>query len=141
MSSSAISLENRTLGELSRMLDAGQVTSESLVRYYIDRIERIDQRDGSTHAILEVNPDALELARQRDNARAAGRSAGPLDGIPVLVKDNIDTADAMLTTAGSWALADSRPAKDAFLVTRLREAGTVLLGKATVARRSVMALG
>ena len=132
MSSSAISLENRTLGELSRMLEAGQVTSESLVRYYIDRIERIDQRDGSTHAILEVNPDALELARQRDNARTAGRSAGPLDGIPVLVKDNIDTADAMLTTAGSWALADSRPAKDAFLVTRLREAGAVLLGKANL---------
>ena len=132
MSNSTASLEDRTLGELSRMLEAGEVSSEILVRYYIDRVERIDQRHGSTHAILEINPDAIEIARDRDRDRAAGESAGALHGIPIVIKDNIDTDDAMLTTAGSWALAGSRPQKDAFLVARLRAAGAVLLGKANL---------
>lgn len=130
--STTVSLEHRSLGELSRMLEAGLITSERLVGYYLDRIEAFDQRDGAPNSILEINPDALAIARARDAARAEGNSRGALDGIPVVLKDNIDTDDDMLTTAGSFALADSRPAGDAFLVTRLREAGAVILAKSNL---------
>ncbi len=132
MSDSTSSLEDRTLGELSRMLDAGELTSVDLVRYYLERINGVDQQAGATNAILEINPDALRIAGERDAVRAAGTSVGALDGIPIVVKDNIDTGDAMLTTAGSFALADSRPAGDAFLIERLREAGAVILAKSNL---------
>ncbi|MEJ2133367.1 MAG: amidase family protein, partial [Gammaproteobacteria bacterium] len=130
--STTVSLEHRSLGELSRMLEAGLITSERLAGYYLDRIEAFDQQDGAPNAILEINPDALAIARARDAARAEGSSRGALDGVPVVLKDNIDTDDDMLTTAGSFALADSRPAGDAFLVTRLREAGAVILAKSNL---------
>ena len=89
----------------------------------------IRARDDRTRAVIEINPDALAIAAERDAERAAGRVRGPLHGVPVLVKDNIDTGDRMQTTAGSLALAGHRAAADAFLVKRLREAGAVLLGK------------
>ncbi|MEE8042765.1 MAG: amidase, partial [Pseudomonadales bacterium] len=126
------SLEDRSLAELSRMLDSGELTSVTLVGYYLERIKDIDQQPGATNAILEVNPDALSIASARDAVRAEGKSLGDLDGIPIVVKDNIDTADAMHTTAGSFALADSRPAGDAFLIERLRAAGAVILAKSNL---------
>ena len=132
MSNATKSLEDRSLGELSRMLDAGELTSVALVRYYLERINDVDQQPGATNAILEINPDAMRIAGERDAARAAGKSVGALDGIPIVVKDNIDTSDAMQTTAGSFALADSRPAGDAFLIGRLREAGAVILAKSNL---------
>lgn len=132
MNDSSDSLQDRSLGELSRMVASGEVSSETLVRYYLDRIETVDQRAHSTNAIIELNPDALAIARERDADRADGHGRGPLDGIPIVIKDNIDTDDAMLTTAGSWALVESRPQRDAFLVSRLRAAGAVLLGKANL---------
>ncbi len=99
---------------------------------YLARIDAIDRKGPSLNSVIEVNPDALALADAADRARkehGPRRSLGPLHGIPVLIKDNIDTADRMATTAGSLALVGARPPRDAFLVTRLRQAGVVFLGK------------
>jgi amidase len=118
-----------TLSDLRSWMEAGRFTSEELTSAYLRRIEEVDQGGPALRAVIEVNPDALEIARRLDRERAEKGPRGPLHGIPVLIKDNIDTADRMLTTAGSLALADSRPARDAFVVRRLRESGAVLLGK------------
>src|SRR5205823_616265 len=96
---------------------------------YLARIDAIDRRGPGLRSVLEVNPDALALADALDNERKGKGPRGPLHGIPVLIKDNIDTADRMATTAGSLALVGARPPQDAFLVRRLRQAGVVLLGK------------
>jgi amidase len=118
-----VDLDATTIPELQALMDDGTLTSVSLVQAYLDRIAAIDP---SLHAVIALNPDALGDARIADQARAAG-TASPLLGIPILLKDNIDTT-GMPTTAGSLALADSMP-DDAFLVTRLRDAGAVILGK------------
>ncbi|MFK0246849.1 amidase [Amycolatopsis azurea] len=121
-----IDLEQATIPELRHAMDSGPLTSAELTAFYLDRIRRLDSR---LHSVITINPDAPQLAAASDDRRRAGRARGLLDGIPVLLKDNIDTADRQPTTAGSFALAGARPAADAHLVARLREAGAVLLGK------------
>ena len=111
----------------ARLSSGGSTTRvNDVVDEYLARIAAIDARGPALHSVIEVNPDANAIAERLDRSTA---SRGPLFGVPVLIKDNIDTADRMLTTAGSLALADSKPAHDAFIVTRLRESGAVLLGK------------
>jgi amidase len=122
-------LEEVPVSELAAGLASGRWTTERLVELYLGRIDAVDRGPGGTHAMAETNPDALSEARRLDGERKAGHVRGPLHGIPVVVKDNIGTADAMQTTAGSLALVDARPAQDAFLAARLREAGALLLGK------------
>ncbi len=115
--------------DLMERLAAGVLTSVGLVGALLDRIEALDHSGPALHAMISVAPDALEVAAELDAERAAGTLRGPLHGIPVLVKDNVDTAGPMGTTAGSLALVGSGPVTDAVLVTRLREAGALILGK------------
>ncbi len=110
-------------------LDAGRRSAAALARASLQRIAALDARGPRLHAVIERNPDALAIAAARDAARRVHGAAGPLDGIPLLIKDNIATADRMLTTAGSLALAAAPAVRDAFIVGRLRAAGAVLLGK------------
>ncbi|HEY1230450.1 MAG TPA: amidase family protein, partial [Ramlibacter sp.] len=118
-----------SIDQLQGLMAQGRASSESLTRQALSRIQRIDRGSGGLRAVIETNPDALDIARALDRERQAGRVRGPLHGIPVLVKDNIDTGDRMLTTAGSLALEGSPAGADAFIVRRLRDAGAVLLGK------------
>lgn len=123
----ARSLEEATVAELSSMMQRGQMTSEAITNWYLARIRTIDPQINS---MIEVNPDAIAIARERDRERRNRMVKGPLHGIPVVIKDNIDTADKMKTTAGSLALMDAPvPKLDAFVVTKLREAGAVIIGK------------
>ncbi|HPC83335.1 MAG TPA: amidase [Thermoanaerobaculaceae bacterium] len=122
----AFELEEMTIADLSAGLESGRFTAVELAEAYLQRIAQLDAQLGS---VIETNPQARELAELSDSERRAGRVRGPLHGIPVLIKDNIATADRMETTAGSLALVGRRPAHDAFVVTRLREAGAILLGK------------
>jgi amidase len=122
-------LDELTIADLQRAQKSGKETTRSLVKKYQARIEAIDQHGPALNSVIEFNPDALEIAEALDRERAAKGPRGPLHGIPVLIKDNIDTADRMHTTAGSLALVDARPPEDAFLVRRLREAGALILGK------------
>ena len=126
-----LDLETATVAQLKELLDAGRVSSERLTRAYIHRIEALSAQPPSLNAVRALNPQALAEARAADVARRKGLPHGPLLGIPVLVKDNIDVA-GMATTAGSVALAGSRPAADAPLVAQLRRAGAVILGKANL---------
>ncbi len=125
-------LEEATIAGLQEALTAGRTTSEKLVTLYFERIDRIDQSGPGLNAVLQKNPDALAIARALDKERKETGPRGPLHGIPVIIKDNIDTADNMETTAGSLALLGSKPAKDAFIAERLREAGAVIIGKANL---------
>ena len=122
-------LNETTILQLQQDMQTGKYTSETLVSLYLKRINEIDKSGPMLNSVIEINPEARELARQMDAERKAGKIRSPLHGIPVLIKDNIDTADSMLTTAGSLALTGSRPARDAFIASRLREAGAVILGK------------
>ena len=125
-------LEELTIRDLSAGLASGRWTSQRLVELYVGRIVEVDRvgiGGTGTNAIAETNPQALEIAEALDRERKAGKVRGPLHGIPVIVKDNIDTGDRMQTTAGSLALAGSRAGKDAFLVERLRAAGAIVLAK------------
>jgi amidase len=125
----AFPLEEVTIAGLQEMMTSGKATSESLVKLYLERIEKIDRSGPALNSVIQTNPDALAIARELDRERKEKGPRGPLHGIPVLIKDNIDTADNMETTAGSLALLGSKPARDAFIVERLREAGAVILGK------------
>ncbi len=118
-----------TIQELRRRLETGDLTAVRLAEMHLERIEAVDRKGPCLRSIIELNPDALEIAASADRERADGRVRGPLHGIPILVKDNIDTGDRMLTTAGSLSLAGAPASADAALVTRLRGAGMVLLGK------------
>lgn len=118
----------RSIRELGQALESGEVTSVGLVRLYMQRIDAYDQRGPSLNAVVALSPDALMDAGAMDAERAAGRVRGPLHGVPVLLKDNYDTAN-MPTTAGTLALATSVPPDDAFQVRKLKEAGAVILGK------------
>ena len=122
-------LEEITIGDLQAGLVSGRFTARSLAEAYLQRVADLDQQGAHVRAVIEVNPDALAVADTMDAERRAGRVRGPLHGIPVMIKDNIDTADRMSTTAGSLALVGARPAQDAFVAQRLREAGAVILGK------------
>jgi amidase len=122
-------LEESSLAGLQERMRAGALTSVSLTEKYLARIERIDKNGPAINCVIELNPDALAIARASDEERKTGKVRGPLHGIPVLIKDNIDTADRLSTTAGSLALSGSTPQQDAFIVRRLRDAGAVILGK------------
>ena len=122
-------LEETTVAELQAGMRSGKWSAKELTGKYLERIERVDRRGASINSVIEVNPDALSIAESLDRERKAGRTRGPVHGVPVLIKDNIDTADRMLTTAGSLALVESRPRQDAFIVERLRAAGCVIVGK------------
>jgi amidase len=118
-----------TVAQLQAELASGQVTSEDLTREYLARILALDQGGPGVNAVLELNPDALAMAREADAQRRRGRVLGPLHGLPVLLKDNIDTGDAMQTSAGSFALVGAPAPRDATVAARLREGGAVILGK------------
>jgi amidase len=122
-------LDELTIDDLQQAMKSGKERARSLVKKYQHRIEGVDQKGPALNSVIEFNPDALEIAEALDKERKAKGPRGPLHGIPVLIKDNIDTADRMHTTAGSLALMDARPPEDAFLVRRLRDAGAVILGK------------
>jgi amidase len=121
--------EEATIADLQKAMESGSKTSRALVEAYQKRIDAVDKNGAELHAVLEMNPEALSLADDLDQERKAKGSRGPLHGIPVLIKDNIDTGDRMSTSAGSLALADQHAKEDAPLVTRLRHAGAVILGK------------
>jgi amidase len=122
-------LDEITIAELQEGMKSGKFTARSLVEKYTTRIEEIDKRGPAINAIIEMNPDARSIAEALDRERKDKGARGPLHGIPVLIKDNIDTADHMMTTAGSLALMGSKPPKDSFVAQRLRAAGAVILGK------------
>ena len=127
---STFEVEEKSVRQLAEALASGAVTARSLVEAFLARIDALDVKGPGLKSVLEQNPDALSLAGALDTERAERGARGPLHGIPVLVKDNLDTADAMKTTAGSLALLLAPPpARDSFVVQRLREAGAVLLGK------------
>ena len=122
-------LEEATIAELQEGMRSGRFTAQGLVEQYLGRIESLDRQGPALRHVLETNPDASSIAAMLDAERRSGHVRGALHGIPVLVKDNIDTADRMSTTAGSLALEGSHAARDAFVVQRLREAGAIVLGK------------
>ncbi|MDX2274467.1 MAG: amidase family protein, partial [Hyphomonadaceae bacterium] len=125
----AYEVTERSIAQLQADLSAGEVTSEQLVRAYLARVERLDDSGPELNAVLAINPDALAEARAMDAERAAGRLRGPLHGVPILIKDNIEAAGPLPTTAGSLALAENVTGRDAYVVQRLREAGAIILGK------------
>lgn len=122
-------LDEVGIRELQQGLQSGRFSSRELARKYRERIEEIDQKGPRLNSVIEINPEAIEIAESLDRERKQKGARGPLHGIPLLIKDNIDTADRMLTTAGSLALVGSRPSRDAFIVQKLRQAGAVILGK------------
>ncbi len=125
-------LEEKTIVELQEAMASGDLTARRLVELYQERIAQLNKQGPAVNAILELNPEALEIAQALDDERAQNGPRGPLHGIPILLKENIDTADQMQTTAGSLALAGHIAAQDAFLVTQLRAAGAIILGKANL---------
>lgn len=122
-------LNEITIDALQQKMQQGAHTSASITALYLQRIAVIDREGPSLRAVIELNPDALAIAKAMDEERKAGKVRGPLHGIPVLIKDNIDTGDQMMTTAGALALEGNKANKDAFIIGKLREAGAVLLGK------------
>ena len=122
-------LDEITIPELQDGMKSGKFTARSLAEKYLGRIDEIDKRGPAVNAIIELNPDALAIAAGLDDERKAKGPRGPLHGIPVVIKDNIDTADRMMTTAGSLALMGSKPPKDSVVAQKLRAAGAVILGK------------
>lgn len=127
-----LDLEESTIPELQSLMTDGRLTAHELTEYYLERIERLDRGGPRLNSIIELNDDALAIADALDRERQAQGPRGPLHGIPVVLKANIDTADSMSTTAGSLALEGHHAPEDAYLVTRLREAGAVILGKANL---------
>ncbi len=126
---SPFEMEEATIAALQQGMKSGKLTARSIAEKYLGRIREIDKQGPSINSILEINPDALSIADELDRERTAKGARGPLHGIPVLIKDNIDTADRMTTTAGSLALAGSVPVRDSSVAQRLRRAGAVILGK------------
>ena len=118
-----------SVADLQAAMTNGRITSKELTALYLARIKAIDEAGPKLNSVIEVNPDALAIADELDRERRSKGARGPLHGIPVLIKDNIATADRMQTTAGSLALVGVKPPRDAFVVTKLREAGAVILGK------------
>ncbi len=126
------SLNETTLADMQGAMAAGNLTSISLVNFYLARIETLDEKGPTVNSIIEVNPDARAIALARDAERRAGMVRGPLHGIPVLLKDNIDTGDRMQTAAGSLALVGTAALMDSTVADKLRAAGAVILGKTTL---------
>ena len=122
-------LNEESITSLQEKIAAGKYSSEQLTKLYLDRIDAIDKKGPMLNSVIEINPDAISIAKAMDNERKSGKNRGPLHGIPVLIKDNIDTADKMQTTAGSLALEGHIAANDSFVAKKLREAGAVIMGK------------
>jgi amidase len=118
-----------TISDLQERMESGELTARRLAELYTERIDEVDKNGPYINSVIELNPDALEIADSLDAERKAGKIRGPLHGIPILIKDNIDTADRMQTTAGSLALVGHIAAKDAFIVKQLRKAGALIMGK------------
>ena len=125
----AFELDEITISQLADGMSSGKYSARAIAEKYLARIEAIDRQGPALNSVIEINPDAFEIAEKLDAERKAKGARGPLHGIPILLKDNLDTADKMMTTAGSLALVGSRPSKDSFVVQRLRSAGAVILGK------------
>lgn len=129
----AFEFDEVTIGDLQRRMNSGEISAHSLTQAYLTRIEKIDRSNTKggpgLNAVIEVNPDAHAIAQDLDKERKAKGPRGPMHGIPVLIKDNIDTADRMQTTAGSLALVGSKPTQDSGVARKLRDAGAVILGK------------
>src|SRR5215472_16854043 len=125
----AFEFEEATVSDLESRMSAGQITSASLTQAFLERIQDVDKNGPCLNSVIEVNRDALANAEALDKERKDKGARGPLHGIPVLIKDNIDTADRMQTTAGSLALEGSKAAEDSGVARKLREAGAVILGK------------
>jgi amidase len=126
---STFELEEITIAELQEGMKSGKYTARAIAEKYLARIEAVDKHGPAVNSVIEVNPDALAIAEASDKERKQKGARGPLHGIPVLIKDNIDTADKMMTTAGSLALVGSKPPKDSMVAQKLREAGAVIIGK------------
>jgi len=122
-------LNEVSISELQQKLKGNQYNAQELVKTYLERIDQIDKKGPAINSIIEVNPDAMDIARKLDEELKAGKSRGPLHGVPVVIKDNIDTADKMKTSAGSLALANSVAPKDSFVAQKLREAGAIIIAK------------
>ena len=118
-----------TIDRLQQAMQSGQYTARSITEQYLARIDALDQRGPTVNAVIELNPDALAIADALDAERKAKGPRGPMHGIPVLIKDNVATADRMQSTAGSLALVGGTPPRDAYIVERLRAAGAVIIGK------------
>jgi len=131
-SSMGFELEEATVTQLQEAMRSGRFSSGSITQIYLDRIRELDRRGPALRSIIEVNPDAVSEAGRLDDERREGHVRGPLHGIPVVLKDNIDSADRMTTTAGSLALQGSIAVRDSQVASRLREAGAVLLAKANL---------
>lgn len=125
----AFELDELSITDLQQGLQSGKYSSKQLVEKYTDRINDIDKKGPTLRSVIELNPEAEAMAAALDRERKERRARGPLHGIPILLKDNIDTADRMMTTAGSLALVGARPAQDATVAKKLRDAGVVILGK------------
>ena len=124
-----LDLQEATILDLQQRMQAGSITAEWLTEAYLKRIEEFDKKGPALNSVIELNPDAMNLASSLDKERKETGSRGALHGIPVLIKDNIDTDDRMMTTAGSLALLGNKPAQDSFVALKLREAGAIILGK------------
>ena len=122
-------LEEITIAELQEGMQSGKYTARGIAEKYLARIETLDKHGPAVNSVIELNPDALAIAEASDKEPKQKGLRGPLHGIPVLIKDNIDTADKMMTTAGSLALVGSKPPKDSMVAQKLREAGAVIIGK------------
>jgi len=129
LSDAAVAIEEATIAQLQDAMTKGGLSSQDLVNMYLERIASIDEDDIGLNSVLEVNPDARRIAKQLDRERKQGHVRGPLHGIPIMLKGNIDTADRMTSTAGSLALVGAPPHQDATVAARLRAAGAVILGK------------
>jgi len=125
----AFELDELTIADLQQGLQSGKYSSRELVEKYSDRITDIDKKGPALYSVIEMNPDAEKIATALDRERKEKGPRSPLHGIPILIKDNIDTQDRMMTTAGSLALVGAKPARDAFVAQKLREAGAIILGK------------
>src|SRR2546421_1835755 len=125
----AFELDEMMVAQLQSGMQSGRFSAVSLTKKYLARIEQIDKHGPALNAVIELNPDSLAIAQALDRERAAKGTRGPLHGVPMLIKDNLDTRDRMSTTAGSLALAGSIAGRDSFVAQKLRQAGVVLLGK------------
>ncbi|MFR9752461.1 amidase [Nocardia sp. 004] len=125
-------LSEFTIAELQQAFERGEWTAAALIEHYLRRVSEIDSSGPTLRSLIEVNPDAPAIAEELDAERRQGRIRGPLHGVPIVVKDSIDTADTMMTTAGSLALEGNIAPRDAFMVEKMRDAGAVILGKANM---------
>ena len=125
-------LKGYSIEDLQSKMESGELTSRQITRQYLKRINEIDREGPALNAVIEINPEAEDIAGTMDDERKSGKVRGPMHGIPVIIKDNIDSGDKMMTTAGSLALEGHQAANDAFIIKKLRESGAVLLGKANL---------